>query len=489
MNPLFVLIPILLPVSAGISLLFLRIRGDRARNIYVETAAALTSILTWAVLLFGSRELVNVYSFTSGFSINFRVDGLSCLFAGMISVMWPLVLLYAFAYMKGDRRQNSFFAFYIMTYGITLGVAFAGDILTMYVFFEMLTLSTIPLVSHYQDHAGMFAGRRYAAYVIGGASLAFIAVVMVTVYGNGGAFSFGGVLRSPEKKAFLQLIYLFGFFGFGVKAALFPFHGWLPQATVAPTPVTALLHAVAVVNSGVFAIMRLTWYSYGPAYISGTWIQDLCLGTAAFTCVFGAAMALKERHFKRRLAYSTVSNLSYMIFGILLLTQDGFIGGMAHMLFHGIIKMSLFLCAGVFLHETGQEYIFEVNGAGKKLPLTFVFYTLGAFSLTGIPLFCGFVSKWRLLTAAAAEGTAFSFIGIACLLAAAFLCAIYTISVSVRAFFILGDGSKMQKVSSKPETSLLMLIPIALFSIMNILFGVYPGPILDFLTKIASGLL
>lgn len=489
MSPYLILIPVLMPVTGGFLMLFLHMKEDRVRMLYTEAVCVLTSVFVWLLLCFGSRNPVTVYSFTNGFSIGFRIDGLTALFAGMVSVMWPPVLLYAFPYMRDARRKNSFFAFYVMTYGITLGIAFSVDILTLYVFYEMLTLVTIPLVSHYEDHASMFAGRRYAAYVIGGASLAFIAVVMVTLFGNGGSFVYGGVLTAAADRTLMLLVYLFGFFGFGVKAAVFPFHGWLPQATVAPTPVTALLHAVAVVNSGVFAIMRLTWYSYGAAYLSGTAVQTLCLLLVEFTTVFGAAMALKERHFKRRLAYSTVSNLSYMLFGILLLTPGGYTAGMAHMLFHGIIKMSLFLCAGAFMHVTGNEYLYEVNGIGRHMPVTFAFYTLGALSLTGVPLFCGFVSKWRLLTEGAAADTPVSVLGVVCLLIAAFLCAVYTISVSVRAFFPMEGKDRYANVSGITEADRKMLVPIVFFGILNIVFGVYSAPVIGFLEKIAGGLL
>jgi len=481
------LLPIFIPVLGGFAMLFLHIKDDRTRNIYSECVALAATFLTWVVLLAGNRDMITVYSFTRGFAVCFKTDGLSSLFAGMVSVMWPLVLLYSFEYMKDAKRKNGFFAFYVMTYGITLGIAFAADLLTMYVFYEMLTLVTIPLVSHYQDHDGMYAGRQYAAYVIGGASLAFIAVVMVTLYGNGGSFLYGGTLSGVLNKDLMLLIYLFGFFGFGVKAAVFPLFAWLPKAAVAPTPVTALLHAVAVVNSGVFAIMRLTYYSYGPEYLAGTWAQKIALVAVEFTVVFGAAMALRERHFKRRLAYSTVSNLSYMLFGVMLLTPDGFLGGMAHMLFHSIIKMSLFLCAGAFMHVTGNEYIYETNGVGKRMPVTFAFYTLGALSLTGVPLFCGFVSKWKLFTAGAEAGTPLAVTGIVCLLIAAFLCAVYTLSVSVRAFFPM-QGKDRYPGKKIEEADLRMLVPIGFFAVLNIVFGVFSAPVMNFLQSVAQGL-
>ena len=486
LSPLFILVPIGLAVFGGALIIPLNFRSDRMRNIYAETVAILTSASVWIALAFCSRETAIVYSFIEGFSMSFRIDGPAMLFAGMISVMWPFVLLYAFEYMAHAARKSMFFAFYVMTYGITLGVAFAHNLVTMYVFFEMLTLVTIPLVGFYEDHESLFAARHYAAYCIGGASLGFFAVVMATLDG-GGEFVYGGNLGDVFSDTLMRVVFLIGFFGFGTKAAVFPLHRWLPLAGVAPTPVTALLHAVAVVNSGVYAVMRLAWYAYGPKFLLGSGIQEFCVLIAAFTLVFAAVGALKERHFKRRLAYSTVSNLSYMLFGIMLMTPGGLLAGMAHMLFHGVIKMSLFLCAGAFMHVTGNEYIYEVNGVGRRMPLTFTFYTLGALSLTGIPLFCGFISKWRLLLAGAASGTVVGVIGDVCLIAAAFLCAMYTLTVSVRAFFPMSGTDSYP--SGIREAGLFMLVPIGFFAFLNILFGVWSGPVMDFIGRISAGLM
>ncbi len=488
MKGLIYLLPILLPVIGGYAIIPLGFKDDRSRNIYAETIVCLTSVIVWCILLLGDGAPVSIYSFTRGFSVDFHMDALTKLFAGMISVMWPLVMLYAFSYMKGAKRRHTFFAFYVMTYGITLGIAFARNMTTLYVFYEMLSLVTIPLVAHYQDHESLYAGRKYAAYTIGGASLAFFAVVMTTVYGDAGNFAYGGNLGSGAAAGMLLTAYVFGFFGFGTKAAVFPLHNWLPTASAAPTPVTALLHAVAVVNAGVFAVMRLTWYTFGPEILLGTWAQKLCLAAAEVTLVFAAVMALRERHFKRRLAYSTVSNLSYMLYGVMLLNTDGFAAGMTHMLFHGIIKMSLFLCAGAFMHRTGNAYIYEINGVGRKMPVTFAFYTLGALSLTGIPLFCGFVSKWQLLLAGARAGTGLAYAGMAALIIAAFLCAMYTLTVSVRAFFPMEGKDRYADVPGSLEADRMMLAPIVVFGIVNILFGIFPGPVLDFLQRAAAGL-
>ena len=363
LGPLFLLLPIMLPVAGGALIIFLGFKDDRKRNIYSECVVILTSILVWISLFAVRREPVTLYSFAQGFAIELWIDGCAALFSGMVSVMWPLVMLYAFKYMENEERKNQFFAFYVMTYGVTLGVAFSENMTTLYVFYEMLSLVTIPLVIHYQDHDSLFAGRKYAAYTIGGAALAFFAVLLTTVFGQSGDFIYGGSMQAGGlSSAMLQLTFIFGFFGFGVKAAVFPLYDWLPTASVAPTPVTALLHAVAVVNSGVFAIARMSWYVFDPGDLSGSTAQHLTAAVSAFTLVFAAVMAVKERHFKKRLAWSTVSNLSYMLFGIVLLaafayggpaavnpaTSTDFFGPKYAGTNYGIIMLALGLSSVVF---------------------------------------------------------------------------------------------------------------------------------------------
>ena len=490
MSPYFLLIPILFPILGAFLLFFLKFpaESDKARNRYTESIVVLTGIIVWILIFTVRRESVHVYSFISGFSISFRMDGLSALFAGMISLMWPLVMLYAFKYMEHDKEKNKFFAFYVMTYGITLGLSFASNMTTLYTFIEMLSLVTIPLVSHYANHDSMFAGRKYAAYTIGGTGLAFFSMVMTTAYGEAGNFKIGGSLYLSKLTPILEIAFLAGFFGFGVKAAIFPLHSWLPTASVAPTPVTALLHAVAVVNSGVFAITRLVYFTFGPDSLKGTVSQTIALLTAVFTMVFAASMALKERHFKRRLAYSTVSNLSYMLFGILLMTPLGMTAGLLHMVFHGVIKMSLFLCAGAFIHVTGNEYIYQINGVGKKMPMTFTLYTLAALSLTGVPLFCGFVSKWNLVSAGIEAGTPQSLAGVFALILSAFLCAMYTLSISVRSFFPTKETDRYKDNPGIEDAGKMMLIPVTFFGILNIVLGIYSRPLVTYIEKLTEGL-
>lgn len=484
MNSILLLIPILLPLLSGAVLLFLPHWPRRRRNGYTFTVACITSVIIVILLFFVQRDTITVFRFTQDFSLSFRVDGLASLFAGMLALMWPPALLYAYEYMEQSDHCGRFFAFYLMTYGITLGVAFSANLITMYVFFELLTLITLPLVAHYQDSESLHAAQLYIIYCVAGAALGFIAVVLGTLDGSG-SFCYGGSLSGQFAPAIMGAAFLCGFFGFGAKGALFPLFHWLPTASVAPTPVTALLHAVAVVNTGFFAVTRLSWFSFGPGLLLGSPVQTLCVAVAALSMVFGAIMALKERHFKRRLAYSTMSNLSYMLFGTALMTPAGLLGALAHMLFHGVIKMSMFLCAGSFMHVTGKKYLYEINGVGRQMPFTFITYTLGAMSLTGIPLFCGFVSKWRLLTAGLHAGTPVALMGVAALLMSAFLCAIYTLTVSIRAFFSPGTPKNVEI----HESGWRMLVPIGMFSVLNVLLGIWSGPVIEFLTRIAEGIL
>ena len=402
--------------------------------------------------------------------------------------MWPVVLIYTFSYMEGDPRERSFFGFYILTYGAALGACFSGNLLTLFVFFEMLSFSTLPLVAHYQNHESMYAAREYAAYLFGCATLALAAVVALTLPAKTGHFVYGGDLAPAQIGGWIQWVFLLGFFGFGVKAAVWPIHKWLPAASVAPAPVTALLHAVAVVNTGVFAVIRLIYYVIGPDLLIGGWAQTLCLLVASFTLVYAAVIAVRERHVKRRLAYSTVSNLSYMLFGVLLLTPQGLLAGTAHLVFHSVTKITLFLCIGSFMHHTEKEYLSDINGAARHMPWTFAYYTVSTLSLLGVPLLCVFVSKWRLLLAGAEAGTIPAYIGLGALIISAMLCAIYGLSVSVRAYFPAKGTNRFIGTERSDEGGWRMLVPLTIFTLGQIYFGLFPGPILKFISQMLQGM-
>ena len=283
----------------------------------------------------------------------------------------------------------------------------------------------------------------------------------------------------------LLWIYLFAFLGFGVKAAIFPVSEWLPTAGVAPTPVTALLHAVAVVKAGVFAIIRLTYYSFGTEFLRGTWVQNVVMVLAMFTTVYGCSRAVKESHIKRRLAYSTVSNLSYIVFGASLMTPGGLTGALTHMVVHGAVKITLFFCAGAVLYKTGKEYVYDLKGMGRKMPVTFACFTLASAALVGVPPLPGFLSKWNLAGAALVAGDGLAVAGVVVLLVSAMLTAVYLFSVVISSCFPPKQG--MQPESARCEANGYMTVPLVLLCVIVVLLGVFSHSITDAFTMIAEG--
>ena len=524
MQAYWILAPILIPVVTGVILLLRPVADDRKRNIVIEAVVIVNTILT--LYLIANRPDGTFYLFTLGtnLSIALGIDGLSMLFGGMVALLWPFASLYAFEYMRHEERKNSFMAFYTITYGVTLGIAFSANIVTMYLFYEMLTLVTLPLVMHYMDREARYATRKYLYYMIGGTAFAFIAIVFYTLMCSDLAFALGGNLNPAQISRngnLVLLAYLFGFFGFGVKAAVFPFHGWLPSASVAPTPVTALLHAVAVVKAGVFAIIRLTWYCFGPEVLTGTWAQVIVTVFVMFTVAYGSTMGVRETHFKRRLAYSTVANLSYILLGVVTMTPAGLAAGLAHMLVHAVTKISGFFCAGAVMHQTGKNYVYELDGLGRKMPVTFTAFLIAGLSLTGVPLFAGFISKWQLIQSLLGTGSVLGIAGVLVLLYSALMTGIYMLTVVVRAFFpeavhitaaaasptsakdAAGTAKNLPESSaagapSKDETpesekytdpNWLMTVPLIVFSVVIILIGCHAQPLLNFVGNIAAGAL
>ena len=480
---------ILIPFIAGILVPVLPFQKRWQKEIFLETAVVVNSILVWYLLLHHSDSTFLLAHFTGNLNVSFRVDGMSMVFAGLVSSLWPFATLYAFEYMTKEEHENVFFLFYTVTYGVTLGIAFAANLLTMYFFYELLTLVTVPLVMHTLTREAVLASRKYLYYSLGGAAFAFIGLIMVIVYGSTTDFILGGVFdlaKIDENTNVLLFIYVMAFMGFGVKAAVCPFNSWLPQAGVAPTPVTALLHAVAVVKSGAFAILRLTYYSFGTDFLKGTWAQDVVMAIVMFTIVYGCSRAVKETHLKRRLAYSTISNLSYILFGAVIMTPLGLAAALSHLVFHAIMKISSFFCAGAIMHQTDRHYIHELDGLGYKMPCIFGIFTLSSLALMGVPGLAGFISKWNLASAAAESGNPLAYGGVACLLVSALLTAIYMLSIVVRAFFP-GKDFDYGTVDGIKDPNWKMLVPLFVFSAFIILFGVYSQPIVNFFIDVAMG--
>lgn len=490
MSQYWILVAILLPIIGGVATRFISFKEQKQMFLFVEIYVIITSVIVWGLLLGGTTETFHVVHFINDLSISFKIDGLAMVFAGLVSVLWPLATLYAFEYMEHHERQNTFFMFYTMAYGVTLGIAFASDMLTMYFFYELLTLSTVPLVMHTLERDAILATRKYLYYSLGGAAFALMGLVFLMVYGDTLEFTLGGVLsmaKVGDHANMLLWIYLLAFLGFGVKAAIFPVSEWLPAAGVAPTPVTALLHAVAVVKAGVFGIIRLTYYSFGTEFLRGTWVQNVVMALAMFTAVYGCSRAVKESHIKRRLAYSTVSNLSYIIFGVTIMTPMGLVGALCHLVCHAVMKICSFMCAGAFMHQTGKKYIFDMDGLGRKMPIIFVTLGLSGAGLMGVPGLAGFVSKWNLAAAAVESKNLLAYMGIICLLISALLTAIYMMSIVMRAFFPPIDFDK-NTIRNAKDPGWKMCLPIMVCAALTILLGFFSTPLVQFFKDIAAGL-
>ena len=491
MSLYILLVPILLPIVVGVGMLLFPFRDDRKRNIFVEAMVLLTTAVSLWILICGPRGTLYLFSLGERLPMTLRVDGLAAFFGAIVSILWPLATLYTFEYMRHEERVNTFLAFYTITYGVTMGVAFAGNIFSMYLFYETLTMVTLPLVMHTMTDAAKKATRKYLYYMIGGTAFAFIGMVYYALFANNIEFVYGGNLAQSAFASHpnvVYLVYVLTFFGFGVKAAIFPFHSWLPEASVAPTPVTALLHAVAVVKSGVFAVMRFTYFCFGPALLAGSWGQTVALIFAMVTIVYASTMGVREPHLKRRLAYSTVSNLSYILLGVAVMSPLGLLAGMAHMLFHAVMKISGFFCAGAVMHQTGREYVYELDGLGKRLPLTFAALLISGLSLAGLPLFSGFVGKWQIARALFADAGPMATAGVLVLLYSALMTAIYMLTIVVRAFFPSPGSVDENALTGYTDPTWHMLLPLAVFSIVTVLLGVWAGPVLSALGQVAQGL-
>lgn len=490
MSEYLLLVVVLLPTLAGLTMFFAPFRKEGHWHVFLEAVLLVTSGLVWMLILQKPAEEIVLIRFSGDLAILFRMDGLSRVFAGIVATLWPLATLYAFEYMMKEERRKAFFLFYSMTYSVTLGIALAGNMLTMYVFYEMLTLVTTPLVMHSLSREAILASRKYLYYSLGGAAFAFIGLVFIITYGHDAGFLYGGVLNEAtvgNKTNVLYLVYVFSFMGFGVKAAICPFNAWLPQAGVAPTPVTALLHAVAVVKAGAFAIMRLTYYCFGMEFLKGSWAQYAVMTVTIFTIVYGCSRAVKETHIKRRLAYSTISNLSYILFGITLMTPLGFVGALAHMVFHATMKICSFFCAGSIMYVTDKHYVHELDGIGKKMPGVMILFTFSAFALMGVPGMCGFISKFYLAEAAVESGQTLAYFGIAGLLISALLTAIYMLSIVIRAFFPAKDFDYSVWQGVK-DPGWRMMLPLTLFVVAMFAFGLYSTPLIEYFFDVAVGL-
>ncbi|MFP4003999.1 MAG: proton-conducting transporter membrane subunit [Alphaproteobacteria bacterium] len=400
MNPS--LLPLLIVVATLVSGIVIFLTPDRMVRFRtaLNVAGALITLAFVVILVFGVLQGGNYATrmpLLPGAPLLLQSDALSLLFAGLSAVLWLVTTVYAVGYLRRGPHRPRFFGFFALCVSATMGVALAGNLLTFLVFYEMLTLSTYPLVTHRGDAASLRAGRIYLAYTLTGGALLLLGTMLLYALQGSGDFIVGGLLSGAEDRpsaGVLGLLFLILIAGVGVKAALVPLHGWLPVAMVAPAPVSALLHAVAVVKAGVFGIVRIVYDIFGEPLVEALNLLMPLAAVAGATILYGSIRALGQDDLKRRLAFSTVSQVSYIALGVSLAHPVAALGGIIHLVHQGIMKITLFFCAGAVSETTGIKKISGMNGLGRRMPWTMGAFTIAAVGMIGLPPTAGFVTKW-----------------------------------------------------------------------------------------------
>lgn len=488
------LAPVLLPIVMGLLIGFVPF----LRKPVIQRSLLIVTLFVNAALVlaiaFQGEMRIELFRLTDRLPILLRTDELSKLFCILSSVMFIFAGIYCPRYMFYAGNEGRFYMFYLLVLGVLIGFGFSGNLITLYLFFEMTTLLSIPLVLHSMEKEAVAAAFKYLYYSIAGASLAVIGFFFVFTYGTTIEFTPGGVLdteRLAGREGQMLVVTLLGIIGFGAKAGMFPLHSWLPVAhPVAPAPASAILSGV-ITKVGIFAIIRFVFHLVGADFIRGTWVQYTWISLALFTGIMGSIMAFREPALKRRLAFSTISQIGYILFGFAVLTSWGLVGGLLQMVFHSIGKNALFLAAGVIIMQTHKTQIADLSGIGKQMPIAIWCFALAALSLVGIPPTGGFTGKWFLATGSLeAEYIGFlSWFGPALLLFSALLAAGYLMPVVISGFFpgITKRGHEIDFLKLKVKPS--MLIPILILAAGCVIFGAFPGELIYILERIAAGLL
>ena len=433
------LLPVLVllaPVATALAVVALRRRAD-VRDAALVVGAVVTFLLVASLVpavLAGEAPTTELVELLPGASLTLRMDGMALVFALLAAFLWVLASPYAIGYLRGDdaKNQTRFMAFYALCLSTAFGVAMAADLLTFFVFYELLTVATYPLVTHKGDAKAIAAGRRYLGYLISGGALVLLGTTIVYQQTGELAFRAGGFVGDAMSGTLVAVAFLLFAVGFGTKAGLMPLHAWLPSAMVAPTPVSALLHAVAVVKAGVFAFGRLIGFVFGPDVLAGVGIHHVLSAVAATTIVVASFIALRQDHLKRRLAYSTIAHLAYIVLGFSLLSQTAFEGSLLHIVNHGALKITLFFAAGALHVHLHLDHVSELDGVGRRMPLTMGAFAFASLGLAGLPLMGGFLSKWHLVLGAYEGGSTWAAL---VMTGAGLLTAGYLFPIVHRAFF------------------------------------------------------
>jgi multicomponent Na+:H+ antiporter subunit D len=455
-----------------------------------ETATIATALATFATVctlvpevMAGARPSVYLIEVFPGLALVFQVEPLGMLFALVASGLWIVTSIYSIGYMRGhhEEHQTRFFFFFAVAISAALATAFSGNMLTLFFSYEVLTLSTYPLVTHHRSAEAKAGGRIYLGILLS-TSIGFLLLGMIATYHIAGTLYFvpGGILTGKAGKWTIGILLLLYTFGIG-KAALMPFHRWLPAAMVAPTPVSALLHAVAVVKAGVFTIMKVVVYIFGIDLLAETGLGTYLMYVAGATILIGSLVAMTKDNLKARLAYSTISQLSYIVLGAAMANSWGVLGGSMHIVMHAFGKITLFFCAGAIMVALHKTEISDMKGIGRQMPFTMGAFLLASLSIIGLPPLGGAWSKWYLVLAGLDAGQYFA-VGV--LLLSSLLNIAYLLPISVNAFFApLPEGEASTGIKEAP---LACVLPLLFTALGGLVLFLYPDPLLDLCRQIGG---
>ncbi len=478
------LLPVLLPLFAGIGIWFLK--EEKQRNFIVFITIAVELALIFYVSAKGGT--LTVWHVTSRLSFAYHIDGIAKYFAVIIGLIWLLAAIFSMEYMKHEHKPRRFFMFYVMSLSALISLCFSANMMTMYFSYELMTLLTFPLVIHTQEPQAVRAGMKYLGYSIFGAGLGLLGFFFLNTYCVTTEFAPGGTLNmalTEGNEPLLLFVFFFMAVGFGCKAGMFPLHAWLPTAhPVAPSPASAVLSGI-ITKGGVICIIRVTFYLFGADFIRGSWAQTALLVLSLSTIFMGSMLAYKEKLLKKRLAYSTVSQVSYVLFGLLLLHPVGFAGALLQVAFHAAAKNILFLSAGAIIYKKGCTLVTELRGIGKEMPVVMWCFTIASLSLIGIPPAGGFVSKWVLAQGAlSSQFGVLAVVGISILMLSALLTAGYLLAIVTDAFF--PGNSYDYAAMEKREPNYFMTVPLTILAVAVVFFGVFPKYLGNFIDTISG---
>ena len=472
------ILAIFFPALAGVVVWwFFGTKENRCMRAKLNCGALAIELAMVIGLCFAQGTETTLLHLTPTLSLLLRVDIVGSIFAVLMSAMWLMSGVFALEYLGHDEHEASYQAFFMTVLSALVGQCYSGSMITLYVFYELMTLLSVPMVVHERTPQAVAAGTKYLIYSIFGAMLGLLGIFFFNHYLGSVTFTAGGIATaSAAPQTSLLVITFLVILGFGTKAGMFPMHGWLPTAhPVAPAPASAVLSGV-ITKAGVLAVIRVIFFLVGADTIRGTWVQTVFLILSLITVFMGSMLAYREPLLKKRLAYSTVSQVSYVLFGLFCLNPVTFAGAILHIVAHSTIKDALFLCAGAIIHQTHKTYVRDLRGIGKQMPITIWCWTIASLGLIGIPPTGGFVSKWQLATGAMEAGIgAFGVIGPVVLIISALLTAAYLLQVTINGFFPGSDFDYTTLESKEPGK--LMCVPMIALAVGVVLCGVLAQPL------------